>query len=850
MERLSTAEEYYSAYSVPVDSDDGSSDCGGYETAYDEGRNSVISGSDSPVDESRRGSESSVVDIGKSSADVDSKKAGLKKVFHILQALNDCMWCTNVFTTERLKGRNPKRRTSMCCNGFPKFLEILYTDEDIRKELEYIQYLLHVLLKELLPMMSTKGSGPIYDNAMNVFDKMPSLQSASNGWSVHRFSQTSIRCNEKTAELNKLLNKGPRLFFDEKELNVMLRKILMEAEAADSISKYGRGISVEGKTGVIGREIERADSDGTLDYECEAAARMEACSEALDSLKYLFHGEEVAKEMEGCPDPMIVAPLKHSMDWDRDLSGLSLVVNQKVKLVNFFLGIVRREDENLEIAARVFEKEAEAVRENMREEVGVRRTTGDSGWDSSKMLRGSWNPWSPSLDQLLFEKEKWRLGTVELNGGDPLAHLCGVALPLDYASFKNDTRATYYGIKRKNMLSIALQTADMSEKIQKSFPKKIFDLMMLLLSMALYFSDMISDLILAGDHFSQGNKVYSYLTITFVFAPFISETLSKFILKSLGWDREYGRLQWKDVFNFNDFKIIKWMCCSVNYSLKSMKDYRHLAPCHAVLHSHRCDKGKRNFTVGREEVVDSTHIYHVFYSMLAWNERFTLQTKLAESLNESAPQLLLQLVIVFKQYVSGNKIGFKTWFCIVTSTLSLSWSMHLSHFNRHYHTGGRVLHNAYEWKARILEFFGNCFVYGSRFLCISLVASFHGVWFVLGALLYLTAIYFVMIFASGRKEIYKTLHRYKTTIFWPLHRLFTVPYRIGVWRMDSLDHLLYYSEIAFLALLTPFVLPQEADQGVAWVATGVFLSFAGVGAGLLYAFKRCVHPYGYICENR
>ncbi|XP_046382326.1 uncharacterized protein LOC124153272 [Ischnura elegans] len=751
LNRLSSAEDYYSAYSVPVGSDDDDWSEGGYETAAAE------------EDGAARSIALDVKTTARGEERTEPNGAHLKQILRTLTALDDCVWCTNAFTAERLKGGSGSSHTP----------QNLYPDEDIKKELEYIEFLCNTLLRLLLPLFWESGEEDGTDEKALV----------GRTWAL-----ISTRAPPTTSPLP-----GP---WTPELLGAALRAI-------------------------------------------EAAGPDEG---ALRSLWGLL------QEEGGPPAADTLFSLEHGFEWEEDLRRVAARVRCGVGLVNFLVLRSRERGWGL-----FLEREEHSI-----EETSV---NGEKKKDAScGRLKDLLSAQDLSSERdLLSSRERWRAQVVRRRGADPSSHPCGIALPLPYGTFKSDTRATYYGIKRKNLLAIALQTADMTRGWRRrGAARGAFGLFTLLLSIGLYVADLGSDLALALDHLSRGNKGYSGLTLAFVLTPFLSETLSKLILKALSWDKEYGQLMWRDVFNFNDFKIIKWMACSVNYSVRSMLDYRRLAPSYAALHAHRRAKGRMEVRGEEEEEGEGEHIQRVFCSLLAWNERFTLQTKLAECLNESAPQLLLQLVIVFQQMASQQPIGFKTWFSIVTSTLSLSWSMHLSHFNRHYHPGGRVLNNSYQWRGRILELLGNCFVYGSRLVSLAVAASLFGLWFLLAASLYLIAVYLAMVFCSGRKDIYRALHRYKTTIFWPLHRLFTVPYRIGVWRMDSVDHALFYAEVAFLALLPPAAAAWAGQGGAradrdgadAWVVAGSLLASASLGAALLYAFKRLAHPYGYVCENR
>lgn len=816
-------EDWYSAYSEPCGSEMSSEY--GYVTANEDVESRRLSSisSWSRRSRSRVGEEAGEPECRRVRFSTDNygfcERTDIKDILHMLYTLNDCIWCTNLFVMERDQEGSVKAKGT--CSRKRKYL---YTSEDADKELNYIDFVLDRMLEKILHVMENCDYG--YDFIL--------LKDTVESSRLKKEPEDSVGQEDKAKEADKMLPNGNGHLKNEAAIPISNAKEL-PAAAVNTSSKDDETVNLKPINDPGPKTMNGATDIANTTY---------VFPTKKDDLP-LSSGE-----MGRCePSKTVAVAMINEISWKVDVYKKQLEINEKIKVANCFLGIISGNgalDEDIKSVNEALSRKKNVIPDD------VQLTTGPG---NNIHCCKSGNPLKvTNIDTLLFEKEKWRITVVERNGGDPMEHLEGIALPIDYDSFKNDTRATYYGLKRKNLLSISLQTTDMSEKIYKTMFNKVFAFFMLLLSITLYFSDLVSDLILAVDHYSNGNKDYAGLTLLFVFAPFIADTLSKLILKALGWDKEYGKLKWKDVFSFNDFKIIKWMASSVKYALNSMKNYQVFAPCYADLHSYRCQKGKKEYRTNaaedESEKADCYQIHTVFSSMLAWNERFTLQTKLAECLNESAPQLLLQLTIVIRQFVAGHQIGFKSWFSIVTSVLSLSWSIHVSHFNRHYHTGGRVLNNSYEWSGRIMEFIGNCFVYGSRLASICLVTSVLGAWAILGSMLYLFAIYFIMITRSGRKEIYKTLHRYKTTIFWPLHRLFTVPYRIGIWRMDSVDHLLYYIEIICLALSLPALLPTDYDKNIAWIAAGVVLSLEALGIAVLYIFKRFFHPYGYVCENR
>ncbi|XP_071439705.1 XK-related protein 6-like [Hetaerina americana] len=290
------------------------------------------------------------------------------------------------------------------------------------------------------------------------------------------------------------------------------------------------------------------------------------------------------------------------------------------------------------------------------------------------------------------------------------------------------------------------------------------------------------------------------------------------------------------------------MIRSVQYAINSVRSYDDIAQFYSILHSNRCNKGKKHFQ--RESIEeDSSHIQAVFLAMQTWNERFILQTKITEVLNESAPQLLLQLSIATRESLEHNSISFMTWASIMFSIVSFSWTMHQAHSNRHYNSGGRVLDNAYSSGKKLMEFLANLFVYCSRVLSICSFTAVHHVWFFFGASVYLLMIYLSLIFFSERKIMYKGLHRYKATVFWPLHRMFTIPYRIGLWRLDSMDHLLFYLETLVLAITLPFVLHDRLDFNLACAISGAIVLCEIFGIVLMIIFRKYVHPDGYVCKS-
>ncbi|KAG8230794.1 hypothetical protein J437_LFUL011358 [Ladona fulva] len=698
-----------------------------------------------------------------------------KEILNLLNILNDCIWCTNLFITESYL-EEKVRRQGLCHWKWNKQI----TADEVYKELCYIE----LLLDRLKNQIKTEP----YDDTNIIRSKNPLNQkiSCEDG--------RSGECHEKS-------------YVIEGEVN------------EDNVPENNK----TERTCVRIDSGERCEDNQQENFDWDT----EKCDEQTENVKMQVS---------------LVIHKLNDIELRKDISSKQKQINKRISDTNKLLepfvnnGVF---DGQLKSMEEIFRRRRDENRD-----VQLIRTPGNK-------CAKFWKPFRVRhVDSLLFEKEKWRIEVVQRNGGDPLEHLCGISVPLQYESFKLDTRSTYYGIKRKNLLSISLQTADMSDKISRTRFKKLFSLIVLFLSFGLYFTDMVSDLVLAGEYFFQGNIHYGTLTLIVVFGPLVAETLSKLILKVLGWDKEYGRLKWKDVFNCNDLKIVKWMVCSIKYSVNSMRDYTRFGRYYGELHSHRCSKGKNEYVGAWYGEGDSNYIQTVFRSMLAWNERFVLQTWLAESLNESAPQLLLQLTIVVKKMMEGSDIGPTTWVCIATSVLSFSWSIHLAHYNRHYREGGKILNNSYKKKGRTLEFIGNCFVYGSRFTAICLMISMLGWVAIAGLFVYLAIIYVLMIWCSARKEIYKTLHRYKTTIFWPLHRIFTVPYRIGIWRMDSLDHLLFYLEIVCMALSVPFIMPEEVGSTVPWIISGSVLICETIGVALLFLFKRFLHPYGYICENR
>ncbi|XP_046404677.1 uncharacterized protein LOC124170035 [Ischnura elegans] len=133
------------------------------------------------------------------------------------------------------------------------------------------------------------------------------------------------------------------------------------------------------------------------------------------------------------------------------------------------------------------------------------------------------------------------------------------------------------------------------------------------------------------------------------------------------------------------------------------------------------------------------------------NEREQLNWKLNEALNESAPQLLLQLVIAIMQLGNGETVGLFTYIGILASLASFSWTLHLYHYVQHY--DGLV--NDLKWFHRLTDFVAHFLIVGCRFIALSIVMALYPAWFSLAAFFYFGFLFFYLYKYSSRQHIYR-----------------------------------------------------------------------------------------------
>ncbi|XP_046387299.1 uncharacterized protein LOC124156853 [Ischnura elegans] len=770
-----------------------------------------------PGAESDAGSSSDRIDIG--------------NLTHILHTLKDCIWCMNIFMQERQNFEDAESTPTSCSFKLAKKKKHPYPEDDIQKELKYVDYLLNLSIKIMVSKMG-KGNKDCNVKTNGKSPDYPRLKTLIYIGKIHLFSEIIRRYNEKAIQVNAIVKdtgetNSKKTFLNNK--NIMNDFFWNINNKVNSINSMLLDSGVEPFTPNLSEGKVFLDRD--VDWYTNFIEEINSCTQLLDSLIPKMGDEfNVDPREHESESPLTIPPLT-DLRISEEVSENVKSINRKVILTNELSGLTFK---NI-TAGKEMERELESIRHHTNQiKAKMRQTTSTNSM--------------PCMPFLLFRKERWRIEVLESRQEDPLDHISGIAYPIPYDSFKNDTCSTFYGIKKKNLLGISLQTVEFTENPFKSTKRKAGKAVLLLMMIFLYTGDFVSDLMVAREHYTNDHYTYGSLTLLFVFLPLIAETASKLILKVLGKDKEYVALRWKDIFTLNDLKIFKRMVRSTQFAINSIRSHKSVATFYSELNCNRCNKGKKHYQ--REPVKeDSSHIQAVFLAMQTWNERFILQTKITEVLNESAPQLLLQLSIATRECLEHNDISLQSWASIFFSIVSLSWTMHQAHYNRHYNTGGRVLDNAYGMKARVVEFFGNSLVYSSRVLSICSFTAVHHVWFFAGATVYLLLLYLSLAFISERKIMYKGLHRYKATVFWPLHRMFTIPYRIGLWRMDSVDHFLFYLETAVLALTLPFVLHQRLDFNLACAISGAILLGEVCGIVLMTIFRKYVHPEGYVCTS-
>ncbi|XP_046405041.1 uncharacterized protein LOC124170362 [Ischnura elegans] len=270
--------------------------------------------------------------------------------------------------------------------------------------------------------------------------------------------------------------------------------------------------------------------------------------------------------------------------------------------------------------------------------------------------------------------------------------------------------------------------------------------LLLMLFPFLYLLDIGTDIYVAYKHCSEANYIYFGLTLVFIFGPMLADLIGNMYLKWRGaWKT------WKAVFsNLESLKLLPRALRSVNFAKNSRKEFdSDLCEFYAELNSLRGTHSEELAEKLRQSHMSLINA-HSFAAMVK-NEEEQLHWKLNEALNESAPQLLLQLVIVLMQLGNGETVGLFTYIGILASLASFSWTLHLIHYMLHY--DGLV--NNLKWFHRATEFLAHFLIVGCRFIAISIVMALFPGWFSLAALFYFGFLFLYLYKYSSDRDDYR-----------------------------------------------------------------------------------------------
>ncbi|KAG8233562.1 hypothetical protein J437_LFUL013774, partial [Ladona fulva] len=312
-------------------------------------------------------------------------------------------------------------------------------------------------------------------------------------------------------------------------------------------------------------------------------------------------------------------------------------------------------------------------------------------------------------------------------------------------------------------------------------------LYMLIASLALYTLDIWTDALMAIDHLFRQRIAYGIFTISFMVAPAIVS-----ILQGIFWSFYYEeKINWRTLI-LNRDRIFKRLVESIEYASKSRKDYSTIAYNYELF-----DKQRRVEKYKESNLDDwNSGIKMLCKELSAKKELETIRPRCNASLLQSAPQALLQLIYCFINYPENGYERILIALCVSSSIVNLAWAIHKTHFELHYQEGWA---NDMESKG-YMEFYGILFTKCIRILCLSkaiiiMKNLFSVVWLGYFILLFVTLCYF-----TTRARIYQHIFNDSSFIPWPLYRMFTLNVEVGLWKLDSIDHFLYFAETLVLVI--------------------------------------------------
>ncbi|XP_071440296.1 uncharacterized protein [Hetaerina americana] len=378
-----------------------------------------------------------------------------------------------------------------------------------------------------------------------------------------------------------------------------------------------------------------------------------------------------------------------------------------------------------------------------------------------------------------------------------------------------------------------------------------FKLLTLTIYPLLYIIDIITDGLVAAGHFNKGDLLYFGLTVIFILGPMTAEVISKVALKLFGPDKS---LSWRNVWKLESLLLLPRSLKSLKFSWKSRLEFSEdLKTFYLALNSRRerneqplasapVTMARKMSKAGFKERLIQSH----FYAMSISNEKTLFNWKMAECLNESAPQLMLQLIITIFQFIGGESVESRSVIGILSSLASLSWTMHLCHFYMHYDG----LANNFKMADRILDVLAHFFLISARFSAISFVAALHPKYFLIISAVYLTCRCIYLVYFSSIKWAYRMILKNWTMFLWPIHRIFITPYILRLWRCDAGDDLVYHLETFILALSWPYFVHKDHPMGhLRWTVPAAIMTTNFILLPLLLKLNESRHEPSRFCKE-
>ncbi|XP_046404689.1 uncharacterized protein LOC124170049 [Ischnura elegans] len=207
---------------------------------------------------------------------------------------------------------------------------------------------------------------------------------------------------------------------------------------------------------------------------------------------------------------------------------------------------------------------------------------------------------------------------------------------------------------------------------------------------------------------------------------------------------------WKEVFSLRSLRLLPRAFRSVWYAVDSRREFdSDQVEFIEELNRLRGDDNKKMAVKIRQS--EKSWINGLSFAALVENEEEQLIWKLNEALNESAPQLLLQLVIAIIGLGNGETVGLFTYIGILASLASFSWTLHLYHYVQHY--DGLV--NNFKLLHRATDFLAHFLIVGCRFIALAMVMALHPLWLSVAAFVYQGFLFLHLYYFSSDRKKYR-----------------------------------------------------------------------------------------------